>query len=469
MKSKRYRSIVIVALATILVLAATVFTCVRYAGNAMSRYSCDVLAAATRQLARDYYETIRSDQTALQAMAELLSYQQPGDTEAALRIMTSFDLEKTFIDALELMTPDGRMLDQNGEWFDLGDSSIFEAEAAKGAYVSDRVTSFRDPGLLVGCDVVPVVRNGEVAAMLYGLIPLEEKSRKIDVDYYDGHAYMMLVDGSTGDVLLDTWHDTLGNLSELSGRKMLEGYSYELAVQNMRAGVGGEMRLVSGNTGEVMYLHYEPVGINNWSVILSVSEERALAGTRSSMRALYWMAGIVGAALIGCMIFIAACLLSDRRRMYRMTMTDQGTGLLNRRAYQKFLSDRAQQQFALVACVYLDANGLHEINNKYGHDAGDKMLCAVADCLRAQFQYNRIFRVGGDEFVVFPVDAEPARCEAKLQKVANAIAAQDYTVSYGLVSRRNVTGLDALVREADEKMLENKRAYYAEHDRRKPR
>ena len=44
MKSKRYRSIVAAALATILVLAATVFTCVRYAGKAMSRYSCDVLA-----------------------------------------------------------------------------------------------------------------------------------------------------------------------------------------------------------------------------------------------------------------------------------------------------------------------------------------------------------------------------------------------------------------------------------------
>lgn len=469
MKSKRYRSIVVVALATILVLAATVFTCVRYAGKAMSRYSCDVLAAYTRQLARDYYETIRADQTALQAMAELLSYQESGDTEAALRIMTSFDLGKTFLDALELMTPDNRMLDQNGEWFDLDDDSIFEAEAAKGAYVSDRVTSFRDPELLIGCDVVPVVRNGEIAAMLYGIVPLAEKSKKIDVDYYDGHAYMMLVDGSTGDVLLDTWHDTLGNLSDLSGHKMLKGYSYELALQNMRAGVGGDMRLVSSGAGEVMYLHYEPVGVNNWSVILSVSEEKALAGTRSSMRALYWMAAVVGVTLIGCMIFIAACLLSDRRRMYRMTMTDQGTGLLNRRAYQKFLSDRVQQQFALAACVYLDANGLHEINNKYGHDAGDKMLCAVADCLRAQFQYSRIFRVGGDEFVVFPADADRARCEAKLQKVADAIAEHDYTMSYGVVCHRDVTGLDTLVREVDEKMLENKRAYYAEHDRRKPR
>ena len=56
-----------------------------------------------------------------------------------------------------------------------------------------------------------------------------------------------------------------------------------------------------------------------------------------------------------------------------------------------------------------------------------------------------------------------------MRMVADAIAAQGYTVSCGLVCRRDVTGLDELVRKADEKMLENKRAYYAEHDRRKPR
>lgn len=250
---------------------------------------------------------------------------------------------------------------------------------------------------------------------------------------------------------------------------MLKGYTYEQAVEDLRSGVSGDMRLVSNSTGKVMYMHYEPVGINNWSLIVGVSEDEALAGTRESVRTLYWMAGIVGAVLLGCMVFIARCLIADRRSVYRMSQTDQGTGLLNRSAYEKYLRDNAQRTFTLAACVYIDANGLHEINNKYGHEAGDRMLKTVADCLRAQFAYGRIYRIGGDEFVVFPLDAEQRRCEARMRKVAAAVRAAGYTVSYGVASRRDEQGLDALVRAADERMLDYKRAYYTEHDRRRPR
>lgn len=250
---------------------------------------------------------------------------------------------------------------------------------------------------------------------------------------------------------------------------MLKGYTYEQAVEDLRSGVSGDMRLVSNSTGKVMYMHYEPVGINNWSLIVGVSEDEALAGTRESVWTLYWMVGIVGAVLLGCMAFIAHCLIADRRSVYRMSQTDQGTGLLNRSAYEKYLRENAQRTFSLAACVYIDANGLHEINNKYGHEAGDRMLKTVADCLRAQFAYGRIYRIGGDEFVVFPLDAEQRRCEARMRKVAAAIRAEGYAVSYGVACRRDETGLDALVRAADERMLDYKRAYYAEHDRRQPR
>ena len=80
-----------------------------------------------------------------------------------------------------------------------------------------------------------------------------------------------------------------------------------------------------------------------------------------------------------------------------------------------------------------------------------------------------IYRIGGDEFVVFPLDAEQRRCEARMRKVAVAVRAEGYAISYGIACRRDETGLDALVRAADERMLDYKRAYYAEHDRRKPR
>lgn len=53
-----------------------------------------------------------------------------------------------------------------------------------------------------------------------------------------------------------------------------------------------------------------------------------------------------------------------------------------------------------------------------------------------------------------------------MRSASASITAQGYSISYGIAAHESVVGLRELVREADEKMLESKRAYYAEHDRR---
>ena len=56
-----------------------------------------------------------------------------------------------------------------------------------------------------------------------------------------------------------------------------------------------------------------------------------------------------------------------------------------------------------------------------------------------------------------------------MQAVSSALAAQDYSISYGIAAQRVSAGLGDLVREADENMLKDKQRYYAEHDRRRLR
>lgn len=152
-----------------------------------------------------------------------------------------------------------------------------------------------------------------------------------------------------------------------------------------------------------------------------------------------------------------------------MSITDQGTGLMNRVAYEKCLRKSDQRVIAPAACIYIDANGLHEINNERGHEAGDQLLHAVAERLREQFPRDDLYRVGGDEFVVFPAPAAEAEYEARMRAVSESLAAQGYSISYGIAVCEAANGLRELVREADEKMLGSKRAYYAEHNRRRPR
>ncbi len=465
---KQRRVFLLVTMLTILILAGTIFLCVRQASDKMIQHSFDELTASTRRLAEDYYSALKNDQVLLSAVAKLIAEQESENADLILQIMNSFDFTESFISNMILLLPDGRLLHTDGVWYDVSDKVDFAAEAAKGAYLSDRVRSLVSPDQFVVRSAAPVIRDGKTIAILYGVVSLRDIPRAYASDYYNGKGFVLLVDGSTGDILLDTWHDTLGNLSDMSGRETLEGYTYEQAVENMRCGRSGDMRSVSKTSGSILYMHYEPVGINNWSLTIGVSKEDALEGLRASMWALYLMAIIAGVVLLVYIVYMFWYLASARRSVYRTSITDQCTGLMNRSAYEKLLHGGERHTSVPTVCIYIDANGLHEINNKRGHEAGDKLLQSVAECLRAQFPDDGLYRIGGDEFVVFS-KADAAVCEARMQAVSSALAAQDYSISYGIAAQRASAGLGDLVREADENMLKNKRSYYAEHDRRRPR
>ena len=57
-----------------------------------------------------------------------------------------------------------------------------------------------------------------------------------------------------------------------------------------------------------------------------------------------------------------------------MGTVDLLTGLLNRNSYQRNMKGYPMMNFQTLACVYCDVNGLHELNNSQGHEAGDEML-----------------------------------------------------------------------------------------------
>lgn len=470
-KKTRFRVLLVVTLVCATGLFYTVFANAKRVGEEVMRSSFDELASETQRLTLDVTNTIRADQVILAAMADLIADQDLSDyrNPAVLEIMRSFNLEKTFIDDLELLLPNGRMLRRNAIWYNVADMIDFEEEKAKGAYISDRSKSSFEVGDYVMRNAAPVIQNGETVAMLYGVTRLQTVSRTFKPEAYGGRAFALIVDGSTGDILLDTWHDKLGTLAALGGRRPLRGMLFSESVDDLRHGGSGDMGFISQSTGEVLYAHYEPVGINNWSITLGVPEKVAMEGTRGVIRTLYKMTIIVGVLILGYLAYIVWYMRQIHHDVYLMGVTDQGTGLLNSVAYGHFLRKSEERVLSPATCIYIDANGLHELNNAQGHEAGDRMLRAVADHLKEHFPKDGLYRVGGDEFVMFPSTADRNVCEARMQAVSENLAAQGYSISYGIAIHESATGLRDLIRDADERMLANKRAYYAVHDRRKPR
>ena len=114
-----------------------------------------------------------------------------------------------------------------------------------------------------------------------------------------------------------------------------------------------------------------------------------------------------------------------------------------------------------LSCVYVDVNGLHELNNTRGHAAGDKMLQFVGKTLQKEFGERNSFRIGGDEFVVLAIDEKEEVIQAKIDHMQMLVEEESYHVSIGYaIGNASETDVSWLVNTAEKHMYEAKHLYY---------
>ena len=111
-------------------------------------------------------------------------------------------------------------------------------------------------------------------------------------------------------------------------------------------------------------------------------------------------------------------------------------------------AQRTQQQFVVA---FVDVDGLKARNDSQGHQAGDDLLAAVADALRAQVRsYDLIIRYGGDEFVCGLPDISAAEVATRFARLNESLAtSQDASVTGGIVEVQESESLDDLLARAD--------------------
>lgn len=103
-------------------------------------------------------------------------------------------------------------------------------------------------------------------------------------------------------------------------------------------------------------------------------------------------------------------------RVEYLSATDLLTGLRNRNAFERKTPVHADGCAHSLHCIYLDANGPHEINNAQGHASGDAMLKFIGTAMQEEFGESSTYRIGGDEFVAFISDKSAAHVQ---QHIAN--------------------------------------------------
>ncbi len=254
-----------------------------------------VITEVTSKLARDSH--------ILNATASILSQTDNFDAEATERTMQSVAPLLETMQMFVLMSDD-TILSPDGSATDISqdDSLSFAVEAPLGEHISDRTYTLAggDPVLR---HFVPIVQDGETAALLYGLTSLEDLPGSLNIDnIYNASASVYIVDTHTGDFILDTFHDGLGNIYDdyvegVDGRTTKGALTWDEYTKEIMSLGTGYVIFRTDYTDGWEYMYYMPAGINEWAIAVSVPENEAFASV-NEVRKICILLGVLMAATV---------------------------------------------------------------------------------------------------------------------------------------------------------------------------
>jgi len=203
----------------------------------------------------------------------------------------------------------------------------------------------------------------------------------------------------------------------------------------------------------------------------AMSEHAIVVASIAAAGSLVNHPGSAGAwtALVLLAVLLAAAALPGRLRdalahQTEAAATDPLTGALNRRAFQEAAERerlRAERRSEPISVAYLDLDGFKEVNDRHGHQTGDKVLEEVADRVLKTIRGTDLFcRIGGDEFVLLLPDTDAREAAAVLRRARGTLGTEEtpVTSSVGIATFRIVpTTVGAMIDAADDLMYQAKR------------
>ena len=220
-----------------------------------------------------------------------------------------------------------------------------------------------------------------------------------------------------------------------------------------------------------------PVPGTPWRLVMASPDSRLFASIGGWAKWLPWivvaLVAILGLVVLGLLLRSNAervRLAALSRKLAEAASTDALTGLANRRSLQGRLTQAsafASRYEEPLSVLMIDLDHFKQINDSYGHEAGDVVLVAVADAMRQVFRDSDIYgRWGGDEFLaVLPntdaegaLDAGQRLCDHVREiDIAEYDLLEPITLSVGCTAAVGGAPND-LISQADNSLFEAKRA-----------
>lgn len=400
-------------------------------------------------------------------LAELFSVSERDDKVITFPAVDSDPnmIRMTYVTDEEVAASDGRHSDIRER------ADIVNAFSGK---VSVYGPYFNEDNEYVICYSAPVVQDGKVAGVLsiekngYYFCSLIQEIQFMGT----GESYIINEEGT--DIAVSNqshieWVDEQYNAGKIldTEEDPVAQSVFELEQKGLKGETG------TGNyywNNGLCYLAYAPIPSEGWVLLAGVREEELAAMTQSVLYSsiikspIFNVCIVVFLMLTGIIVYWIASsfkkTVAVNKELKTIANYDPLTGTLNRNSFHTAMDTLSNEQNSSLACIYIDANGLHEINNHLGHQAGDNMLRTVVEVLRRVFSPENVYRIGGDEFVVFCRDQKEQEVYHKSELARKDLKEQGYEISIGIEWRDSSIDIKTMVNMTEESMNLDKQRYY---------
>ena len=262
----------IITLALIIFITAGSFVLTGQINKMEEDKAFDRLYEEAGELSDEIKAYAEKDKEQLEMLSAIISRYDDMSSKELWEVIDSYKT-LSMMSRFEILLPNNTVITKGGKTIDANGILSFNEIASLGHHITNKEIDVLNGGGYILRHYIPIVKGDNVIAMLYGVIDLENMPDDLLSGFYGGKAAVYLIDGNTGDFLVDTWHSELGNIWALGERKMAPGYDNEKLKQGLIDGKSDYVVFVSETTGEHLYFYYKPLSINNWRIAVSVPED----------------------------------------------------------------------------------------------------------------------------------------------------------------------------------------------------